>query len=341
MNKYIKTWLLIAVVVDVVAFLHLFCSAGTIIRCNRGYEKVYPCNTNPHVVASIDEFDGSYEFDDDWEPEEPYLRPVTSGNDFPIIMEMIVGIDLILAGVAILLYFVLSYWEDRRPFVSSCVSLLLVLFVYGSAFAFYEAFKFVSEPGGIVHEYYYNAPIIYLYDEQEREATVKLDLNGDLTCTYPRYDQENGWTVKTSADGVLTDAKGRQYEYLFWEGNVDMDADLSKGFCVRGEDTAAFLEEALSELGLSDTEADTFIMYWLPQMESNPYNVIAFQTENYEEAAKLDVDPLPDTVVRVSMIYYASDEYVKMEEQDLSEMNPALSEREGFVLVEWGGAKLG
>ncbi|MBQ5966945.1 MAG: hypothetical protein IJL60_04115 [Clostridiales bacterium] len=75
-------------------------------------------------------------------------------------------------------------------------------------------------------------------------------------------------------------------------------------------------------------------------MEENPYNIVTFQTETYENAAKLDVDPIPDTVVRVNMVFYGSDEYVEIEEQDLTSMNPAISEREGFVLVEWGGAKL-
>lgn len=33
--------------------------------------------------------------------------------------------------------------------------------------------------------------------------------------------------------------------------------------------------------------------------------------------------------------------YVNIEEQDLTSMNPDLSERKGFVLVEWGGGNLG
>ena len=56
-----------------------------------------------------------------------------------------------------------------------------------------------------------------------------------------------------------------------------------------------------------------------------------------ENAAMLEVDPLPDTIVRVNMFFYASDEYVEIEKQDLTSMNPSLEEREGFVLVEWGG----
>ncbi|MBO4495300.1 MAG: hypothetical protein J5752_05530 [Clostridiales bacterium] len=72
-------------------------------------------------------------------------------------------------------------------------------------------------------------------------------------------------------------------------------------------------------------------------METNPYNVISFQTEAYENIAKLDVTPSPDTIVRVNMFFYSSDEYVEIEEQDLTSMNTSLDERKGFVLVEWGG----
>jgi hypothetical protein len=162
-------------------------------------------------------------------------------------------------------------------------------------------------------------------------------MDGDLTCAYPTYQPDTGWTVKASPDGTLTDSNGRQYEYLFWEASAPLPIDLSKGFCVKGEDTAAFLEKALSDLGLSDTEANTFIMYWLPKLESNPYNVISFQTTNYQEAFVLDVSPVPDTVIRINMAFYGTDEYVEMEPQDLASMNPSLEERKGLTVVEWGG----
>ena len=45
-------------------------------------------------------------------------------------------------------------------------------------------------------------PVIYLYPEEETRVTVKLDYNGQLTCTYPAY--EKGWTVTASPDGTLT-----------------------------------------------------------------------------------------------------------------------------------------
>ena len=181
------------------------------------------------------------------------------------------------------------------------------------------------------------APIIYLYPEEETVVNVQLSLDGNLTSSYPRYNEDLGWTVTASPDGTLTDGNGREYEYLFWEGDLRIKPDLSHGFCVKGEDTAEFLEDSLAQLGLTDKEADTFIMFWLPQLESNKYNVITFQTEAYENAASLEITPAPDTVIRVNMLWYPVNSYVDMEAQDLEALNP--DTREGFTVVEWGGEK--
>ncbi len=350
MRKYIKVWLVIILVVDLLAFVVMILSGGSFITRNKEYEKVY-CDDPIPIAYSAD--DGPLENYGEWyrehaaeierlekERREPGLRVSgTTHSDFIYFFEILVLITFILTGIAIFIYLICDYLNSKL-YVSAFAMAGLVLFLAGSGYACMFYYKYLRQPGKIVGEVHYAAPIIYLYDEQEREATVKLDLNGDLTCTYPKYNEESGWVVKTSADGVLTDSTGRQYEYLYWEADIDMVPDLSKGFCVRGEDSAAFLEEALSDLGLTDTEANTFIMYWLPQLEENPYNVISFQTETYENVAKLNVDPLPDTVVRVNMLFYGSDEYVEIEAQDLTSMNPSVSEREGFVLVEWGGGKL-
>ena len=176
-------------------------------------------------------------------------------------------------------------------------------------------------------------PVVYLYPETETEVSVSLKLNGRLTCTYPAYG--NGWTVIASPDGTLTDAKGHTYNYLYWEGETDSQYDFSEGFCVKGEDTAVFLENSLARLGLTRREANEFIVYWLPQMQENPYNIISFQTDIYTDAAKLLVDPAPDTLIRIFMAWHAADEYVEMEAQELS-----APERTGFTVVEWGGTEI-
>ena len=176
-------------------------------------------------------------------------------------------------------------------------------------------------------------PVIYLYPETETRGTVKLDLSGELTCTYPAYD--GGWTVTAAPDGTLTDEHGRTYNYLYWEGEGTEAYDFSKGFCVAGSDTAAFLEDALDRLGLTRREANEFLVYWLPRMQDNPYNLIAFQQEAYTESAKLTVSPRPDSVLRVFMAWKPLARPVDVPAQIL----PGF-ERRGFTLVEWGGAEV-
>ena len=176
-------------------------------------------------------------------------------------------------------------------------------------------------------------PVIYLYPETSQEVTVTIDIDGVLTCTYPMY--ENGWSVIAAPDGTLTDSQGQIYSYLYWEGKTNAKWDMSRGFCVRGEDTAEFLEQALEQLGLTRREANEFIVYWLPLMEQNTYNVIAFQTNVYNEVAKLNINPVPDTLIRVFMTWYSSDVMVEMPEQELS-----APQRQGFTVVEWGGTRI-
>ena len=186
-------------------------------------------------------------------------------------------------------------------------------------------------PRVVVH-----APVIYLYSDNEEYIDVKLELNGELTSTYPLYGND-GWTVKASRDGVLTDRNGDNYRFLFWEADLDMEYDLSKGFCVRGADTEEFFDEVLPELGLTETEAADFKAFWLPLMVKNPYNVITFQTKAYTDSAKLVLSVDPDVEIRVNMLWYATDEFVDIEPQDLSGMNPPLDKRHGTVVSEWGG----
>ena len=176
-------------------------------------------------------------------------------------------------------------------------------------------------------------PVIYLYPETETRVTVKLDLPGELTCAYPAYDV--GWTVTAAPDGTLTDEHGQTYNYLYWEGEVANEFDFSKGFCVAGSDTAAFLEDALDRLGLTRREANEFLVYWLPRMQDNPYNLIAFQQEAYTQSAKLTVSPQPDSVLRVFMAWKPLARPVDIPAQIL----PGF-ERRGFTLVEWGGAEV-
>lgn len=175
-------------------------------------------------------------------------------------------------------------------------------------------------------------PVIYLYPEEETNVTVTLDGVG-LFCTYPKY--HDGWTVTAYPDGHLKDSDGRTYNYLYWEGRTEFENDFSSGFCIRGEDTASFLEDALEKLGLNRKEANEFIVYWLPLMEGNIYNIISFDISSYEKAAPLRVSPEPDTLIRVFMSWKPAESEISIEEETLT-----CPERNGFTVVEWGGSEI-
>lgn len=180
-------------------------------------------------------------------------------------------------------------------------------------------------------------PIIYIYPEEETLVKVKVDSPDKLTHTYPKYINE-GWTVSAKANGDLTDINtGRNLYALYWEGKNTIEPILEEGFVIKGEDTIPFLEEKLEVLGLNEKEAEEFIIYWLPKLESNKYNYIRFQSkEQIDENMGLEITPTPDTVIRVMMEYKGLGELVEVQEQQL----PATPTRDGFTVVEWGGTIL-
>ena len=177
-------------------------------------------------------------------------------------------------------------------------------------------------------------PVIYLYPEEQADVCVQLTLDGKLTSSYPSYS--DAWNVTAYPDGTLTDkVSGREYYCLYWEGELNTEYDFSVGTVVRGEDTAEFLEDALKKLGLTEREANEFIIYWLPQMEANKYNLISFQSDAYTDAAVLNITPTPDTVIRVFMAWKELDAPIEVTPQEFT-----APDRIGFTVVEWGGTEI-
>ena len=174
-------------------------------------------------------------------------------------------------------------------------------------------------------------PVIYLYPDEVTDVTVALRYEGVLDFTYPAYD--GGWSVTAYPDGkIINHADGREYSYLYWEGHIEGSYDLDRGFVVRGEDTLDFLQEKLAYMGLLPREYNEFIVYWLPQIQNNAYNLISFQTDTYDEMAALDILPEPDSILRVFMVAVPLEEPIVVPEQEFEPFR-----REGFTVVEWGG----
>ena len=179
-------------------------------------------------------------------------------------------------------------------------------------------------------------PALYLYPEEEADVTVEVTFpDGEMTVCWPPYGE--GWRVTAAPDGTLRDADGHEYPYLYWEAALgDFTPDFSRGFCIPGSETGAFLHDTLSAMGLTPEEYTDFIVYWLPQMQENAYNVISFQQESYTDTTSLTITPAPDSLLRVHVSYYASAAPVEIAPQEIAPF-----ERTGFTAVEWGGSIVG
>ncbi len=178
-------------------------------------------------------------------------------------------------------------------------------------------------------------PIIYLYPTEKTEVTVKLGNEKLLTSTYPKY--EDKWMVTAYPNGNLLDLRtGRSLYSLYWEGKNYNVKVTDEGFVVKGRDTISFLEDKLKTLGLNERESEEFIIYWLPRMEHNKYNYIRFASmEEINSMMPLYVDPKPDTIIRVLMVFKPLNKKINVKEQKFT--TPL---RTGFTLVEWGGTEI-
>ena len=179
-------------------------------------------------------------------------------------------------------------------------------------------------------------PIIYLYPKENINVSVKLGKPELITTSYPSYI--DGWEILAHPDGTLTDLNsGRELYSLYWEGGNGDFGMTSDGFVVRGADAAEFLVEKLAILGLNARESEEFIIYWLPKLQGNEYNYIRFASmEEINDYMPLNVEPHPDTMIRILMLYKPLDEAIDVNEQELA----PTPNRDGFTLVEWGGSEL-
>lgn len=197
-------------------------------------------------------------------------------------------------------------------------------------FAYYG---FYTNSGG----YIWDKPILYFYPEVATEINVKVRYADRLTVSYPKYNA-NGWNILAQPDGILTDlTTNRELYCLYYEASNYEDINLYKdGFIVKGEDAATFLEEKLAILGLNEREAQEFIIYWLPKLESNEYNYIRFADQDYiNDNMPIDITPAPDTFIRILMEFKGLEEPIEVEEQQLEQVT-----REGYTVVEWGGTEI-
>ena len=187
-------------------------------------------------------------------------------------------------------------------------------------------------------------PVIYLYSPNKLKANIKMNLAGNLSFSYPSYNQ--GWNVEVNSTGNLLDIEsGKNYPYLFWEGqkeNLSFTSSFNDfdGYQINTDTTISFLESKLLEFGLNDTEQTDFITYWAPRIIQKQYATIQFLVDEHygKEIGTLSVTPKPDCIRRVYLLFAGSDDTV--ENLNSSPMRIKLFQRKGFTVIEWGGSEI-
>lgn len=186
-----------------------------------------------------------------------------------------------------------------------------------------------TQPGASVQLFYPETVIrtAYFYPEAAEDVTVALPA-GELTFSYPACD--GGWRFTAQPDGTLS-AGSRTFYSLRWESREKNGWPMETGFCVAGQETAAFLEESLAKLGLNPREIQDFLLCWLPRMEGSAFNRISF----HRDTTGPDITPAPDTAIRIFMLWQPLDAPVDILPQTLTP-----TQRTGSTIVQWGGGRI-
>jgi hypothetical protein len=180
-------------------------------------------------------------------------------------------------------------------------------------------------------------PVIYLYPEKEMKVELSLGFKGKDLYTWPHISEGMNWAVTAKPDGMLTDTKGEEYPYLFWEGEQeDMSyVDNSEGFVMPGIAVEKFLNEKLKVLGLNARERTDFITFWVPKMKDKENVFLRFETKAYDKAVPLNIIPKPESMQRVFMVWREVPAGHTVKPQALTPFT-----RKGFTVIEWGGSEM-
>lgn len=182
-------------------------------------------------------------------------------------------------------------------------------------------------------------PVIYVYSKDTTDVILKLKTDNKLTFTYPEY--KDAWKVKATPSGDLLIGK-QTYPYLFWEGNIHLsqnEVNTSEGFIIAKEKLISFFEDKLSAMGLNAKEQTDFITYWCPRMSNNESCYVRFLfNEEVDKYATLNINPKPDNLFRVFMIWADAS---KIDFScDFMEQKLLTTKRNGLTVIEWGGSEI-
>lgn len=206
-------------------------------------------------------------------------------------------------------------------------------------------------------------PVIYLYPEKPTDIRLSFLSSVSLNTQIPFYN--NGWYVNARPDGTLTDLQPQytdcskinslkfgseyasnaceknSYPYIYWSGKSRQNPypKVDGGWVIEKNNLQEFMNEKLKEIGLNEKESNDMTSYWVIKMKEKnaPYYQISFlKTNQMNEFIPMNVNPVPDSVLRVFLDFKALSKKPSVEPKP-QQFNKFI--RHGFTLVEWGGLR--
>ena len=102
----------------------------------------------------------------------------------------------------------INFQKQKRKVLRIVLIIVYLLIIPTMFFLIFDSSSTISDK-----------PIIYIYPQEETEVSVKVGYPENLTCTYPKYDENEGWNVIAKPNGDLQDLKtGKNLYALHWEG---------------------------------------------------------------------------------------------------------------------------
>lgn len=163
-----------------------------------------------------------------------------------------------------------------------------------------------------------------LYPSTPIQSTRQKRCEGDA--------QTVSWAVSAKPNGTLTDkASNLEVSYLFWEAHTEapqsptphnsrpsspsfqLEFDPARASDWLKPETsvvlptnkiASYLDAALKTLTIHTEARTSFVTYWLPSLLKHSDVALRFLPQaTYEGAAPMSVEPKPDVVTRIFMIF--------------------------------------
>ncbi|MBR9682694.1 MAG: hypothetical protein GOV02_03380 [Candidatus Aenigmarchaeota archaeon] len=208
--------------------------------------------------------------------------------------------------------------DDRKKWILIALAIILIVFV---------VLVIAENETQFVWELQVEKPAVYLYPETDSHIQVTIDTAGRIIEDIPEYN--GGWNVFVTTEGLIE----QKYDYLFYEVQLNSIDLPEQGWVVSQDELNGWFDTNLIAMGMNQKEKDQFKEYWLERLEGSAYYEIKLLDDTFlEENMNLIIDPQPDTIIRLDFHFRRLDNTIEIEEPEI--MTP---ERNGFIVVEWGG----